>query len=187
MLKIIAYVVLALFLALVAVYFWVEAQRKKEKELKQQAIAFKMSTMKDQFKQDLNQMVENQLLSKAGSDSIYRIANNFFVFQAVSDDSIFYCEQILRQVSDALPELNREKSNLELAQEVTSLFVESLPTEASGYNAHFYRMRLPELITLLITHQEQADDAKLQSPSETESEFKSEPKPQVESATEHVA
>ena len=158
-----------------AVYFWVEAQRKKEKEEKQQAIALQISTMKDNFKKDLNQMVSDQLLSKAGSDSIYRIANNFFVFQPISDDNIFYCEQILCRVRDALPMLNGEANNLEQAQEFTSLFVQSLPTDAGGYNAHFYRMRLPELISQLTTYQEQAGETKSQT------------LPQAESVAEHVA
>jgi len=153
MLETIAYLVIPVFMTLVVIYFWVEARRKKEKEDKKQAIALQISTMKDDFKQQINQLVIDKVLSKRGRDSIYRIANNYFVFQPVNDDNIYYCEQVLDRVAKALPHVNLEGTNLERAQGIASIFVQALPSSSNGFSTHFYRQRLPELIAQLVTYQ----------------------------------
>jgi hypothetical protein len=159
MLEIILYFAVPVLLTLIVAYFWTEAQRKKQKEQKKQAIVLQISTMKENFKLAINQLVADRVLSKRGQESIYRIANNFFVFQPVNEDNIYYCEQVLERVVKALPQVNLEASNLERAQGVASIFVQALPASASGFTAHFYRHRLPELIAQLVTYENFSNDA----------------------------
>jgi len=150
MLEVIAYFVIPVLVILAVAYFYIEMQKKKVKEEKKKAIILRIATMKNNFKADVKRLVEQQTLTVRGLDSVYRIANNFFVFQPVTLQSIGYCEQLLKNVISAMPTYDPDSINFDLVQEQVSLFVRSLPPAASGYNAAFYRKELPELIKQLV-------------------------------------
>lgn len=154
MLEVIAYFVIPVLVILVISYFYIEAQRRKVIEEKKKAIVLRVATMKYKFKADLKRLVEEQMLTITGHEVAYKIANNFFVFQPVTANSVAYCEQLLKNVISAIPTGGPDSINFELMQEQVNLFVRSLPVAASGYNTAFYRNELPKLIKQLIDSQE---------------------------------
>lgn len=162
MLEAIAYFVVPVFVILAVSYFVVEAQRKKVREQKKKEIIRRVSTIKNSFRSKMKPLVADKVLSPTGQEAVYRIANNFFVFQPVTIENISYCEQLLDRIVDSMPILNSTGSNLEWAQQRVSLFVRSLPKAASGYSTIFYQRQLPQLIDQLIAV---ADDTSEQQPA----------------------
>lgn len=153
MLEVIAYFVLPAVVALVILYIYVEIQRKKIITENKKAVFFRVTKIKDNFKAALKKLVEQQLLTIEGHNAIYKIANNFFVFQSVTNANIAYCEQLLNGVIAAMPITPSDSDHFDTAQEQVRLFAVSLPVAANGYNANFYRTVLPELIQKLIDSQ----------------------------------
>jgi hypothetical protein len=154
MLEVVAYFVIPVLVILVIAYFYVEAQKKKVIEENKKAIVLRIATMKYNFKADLKRLVEQEILTIREQESVYRIANNFFVFQPVTVVNIEHCEQLLKNVISAMPTGGPDSINFDLVQEQVSLFVRSLPAAARGHNAAFYRNELPELIKQLVDSQE---------------------------------
>ena len=150
MLEVIAYFAIPVLVILVVAYFYVETQKRKVIEKKKKAIVLRVATMKDNFKADVKRLVEQQILTTREQESVYRIANNFFVFQPVTIKSIDYCEQLLKNVISAMPTCGPDSINFNFVQEQVNLFVRSLPDAASGHNVAFYRNELPELIKQLV-------------------------------------
>lgn len=154
MLEVIAYFVIPAVVALVILYLYVETQRKKMIQDNKKAVFFRVTKIKDNFKGDLKKLVEQQVLTIKGHNAIYRIANNFFVFQPVTNGSIAYCEQLLNSVISAMPREKPGSEKFYAAQEQVRIFAASLPTSANGYNTNFYRKELPALINKLTDSQE---------------------------------
>lgn len=154
MLEVIAYFVIPVLVILVIFYFYVETQKRKAIEEKKKAIVLRVATMKYNFKDDLKRLVEQQILTIKGHELAYQIANNFFVFQPVTPNSIDYCEQLLKNVISAIPTSDPDSVNFEAMQEQVNLFVRALPVAANGYNSAFYRNDLPKLIKQLTDYQE---------------------------------
>ncbi|WP_028865950.1 hypothetical protein [Psychromonas aquimarina] len=154
MLEIIAYFVIPVLVILIVAYFYVETQRRKVEEENKKAVILRVAAMKDNFKADMKRLVEQEILTIREQELVYRIANNFFVFQPVTVNSLDYCEQLLKNVINAMPTDGPDSINFELVQGQVSLFVRSLPASASGHNAAFYRNELPELIKQLADSQE---------------------------------
>jgi len=153
MLEVIAYFVIPAVVALVILYLYVETQRKKIIKENKKAVFFRVTKIKDNFKATLKKLVEQQLLTIKGHNAIYQIANNFFVFQSVTNANIAYCEQLLNSLIAAMPTETAESEHFYAAQEQVRLFAASLPAVANGYNANFYRIVLPELIKKLTDSQ----------------------------------
>ena len=153
MLEVFMYVVILALVILVVFYFYVEAQRKKAIIANKKAISLRVTRMKSNFKADLKKLVEQEVVTISEHNSLYQIANNFFVFQKITPNSISYCEQQLKSVISAML-IKEVNNNYELIQEQVSLFVSSLPKVASGYNTGFYQTELPALINQLIDAQE---------------------------------
>lgn len=153
MLEVIAYFVIPAVVALVILYLYVETQRKKIIKENKKAVFFRVTNIKDNFKGALKKLVEQQLLTIKGHNTIYQIANNFFVFQSVTNANIAYCEELLNSVIAAMPSVTAESEQFYSAQEQVRIFTASLPVAANGYNANFYRNELPELIKKLTDSQ----------------------------------
>ena len=157
MLQLIAYFVIPVFMILVITYFTIESQRKKDRELKKLQVITRVTSMKSNYKSAVLALVQQQMLTKQGQESVYRIANNFFVFQAVTVENVERCELLLESVINAMPLLSTNKDNLDFAQGAVSLFVRALPTTSSGYSVNFYQQLLPELVLQL--QQQQQEEA----------------------------
>ena len=167
MFEVIAYFFILVFMVLVVAYFMVEAQRKKDRELKKQQIITRVTVMKDNYKQAVLSLVQQRLLNKRGQESVYRIANNFFVFQAVTIENIERCETLLESVIAAMPEVYEQGDNVDYAQGIISLFVRGLPTTSAGHSINFYQQQLPSLITQLKGHLDLNDASLIHQISET--------------------
>ncbi|GLS91186.1 hypothetical protein GCM10007916_22550 [Psychromonas marina] len=154
MLKVISYFVIALLVLLVILYFYIETQKKRAIEENKKAILLRVASMKDNYKLNLKRLVEQQTLSIAEYESLYRIANNFFVFQKVTPQSIAYGEQLLESVINAMPIGGPDTANFETVHQQVTLFIKTLPTAVGDYNSTFYNNVLPELVKNLVAFQE---------------------------------
>lgn len=150
----IVYMVSLVLAALIGAYVYVETQKRKAIQQKNNAITLSIARIKDKFKEDIKHLVEQDILTLKQYESIYRIANNFFVFQAVTSKSIEFCEHLLNNVISAIPNSGPDSIHYQLAQEQISLFVRALPATANRYNSSFYRKDLPRLIKNLIDSKE---------------------------------
>ncbi|WP_022941658.1 hypothetical protein [Psychromonas hadalis] len=155
MLEVIAYVVPSALVILLGAYVYVEAQRRKVIEEKKKAIILRVASIKNNFKVAMNRLVEQQILTIKQHESIYRIANNFFIFQPVTTKSIDFCEYSLNNIISVMPNGGPDSLHFEFIQEKISLFVCVLPVAANAYNGHFYRKALPKLISQLVEAKEE--------------------------------
>lgn len=154
MLEVFGYFLLPVLIIVTVAYFYVQAQKKKAIKAKKRAILLRVTTIKNRFKIDLKRLAEQGVLTEKGQGAIYRIANNFFVFQSISDKSIAYCERLLNNIISSMTTTDPDSVNSYLVQEEVNLFIRSLPATTAGFNATFYRNELPELIKQLVNSQE---------------------------------
>ena len=146
MLEVFAYIVPTVLVTLIGAYLYVEAQKRKAIKAKKRAIINHVSALKSNFKLALDGHVEQHLLSIKQHQAIYRIANNFFIFQPVTSKSIEFCEFSLNNVISAMPSGGPESIHFESIQEQINVFVRALPVAPNGYNSNFYRNDLPLFI-----------------------------------------
>ncbi|WP_019613785.1 hypothetical protein [Psychromonas ossibalaenae] len=175
MLEVIVYFVIPVLVILIVAYFYVETKKRKIIEEHKKAVVLRVATIKNNFKTDLKRLVEQEVLTVNEHNAVFRIANNFFVFQPVTTKNLNYCEQLLNTIIGAMPTGGPDSINYDLGKEQVSLFVRSLPYASGDHNAAFYRRELPELIKQLIDSQEDM--------FETENEKNNEESPSPVSAT----
>jgi hypothetical protein len=156
MLGAVLYFVIPALVILVVAYFYIEVQKTKIQEDNKKALTLRVVRIKDNFRADLKRLAEQQILTLTGLSAVYRVANNFFVFQPVTENNLVYCEHLLKSVVCAIPAADPDKYNFDFLQEQVNLFIRALPVAASGYNASFYREKLPQLIKQLVESLEKA-------------------------------
>ncbi|MCP4321956.1 MAG: hypothetical protein GY951_07080 [Psychromonas sp.] len=172
MLEVIVYVVPTILISLVGIYLYVETKRRKAIDAKKRAIISRVTGVKDNFKGELKGLVEQNILTIKQHEAIYRLANNFFIFQPVSSQSIEFCEYSLNNVISVIPKTTAENINYDRIQELINVFVRALPVLPNGYNANFYRKDLPLLIKQLVNAIEELYkiDSELNNLIDTENE-----------------
>lgn len=155
MLEVIAYIGISLLVILAGVAVYIETQRKKAVKEKKKVILLRISKIQHHFKDEIKRAVEQNVLTVKQHKSVYRIANNFFVFQSITDKSIEFCEHSLNSVISALPKNDPDSIHFKRVQEQISLFVFKLPTTGNGFNRNFYSKELPKLVKQLVDAKEE--------------------------------
>lgn len=148
------YIISLILAVLISAYFYIEMHKRKAIQEKKKAIALFVATINKKFKRDLNYLVKQEILTIKESESLYRIAHHFFIFQPTTGNSMQFFELLLNSIISAIPNTDANSLHFEELQEQISLFVRSLPVAAKGYNATFYRKELPRLIKRLISAKE---------------------------------
>jgi len=88
MLEAIGYAGVFILFALSVISGNAEVQRKRIKEEKRKAVILRLTSIKDNFKYKLKRFVELEILNEKQYESVYRIANNFFVFQPITGQNV---------------------------------------------------------------------------------------------------
>lgn len=158
MLSVIGYILLVVVIALVAAYFYVESQRKKAIQAQKRAISLRVSKIKNRYKDELLAFVEQELITIPQHEVLYRIANNFFIFQPINDKSIEYCEFTLNNIIGAFLNITPSTPNYEELKEQITIFVSKLPMQSREFNPNFYRSKLPSLTEQLIAAKEEINN-----------------------------
>lgn len=158
MLAVLGYLVLFLLAGLIGGFFYVESKRKREIEENKKAISRIVSTIKDKFKSQLNELVEDQTITVEQHNTLYRLANNFFIFQPIKKSSIEFCEFTFNNIIGALQHTAADKLNIEAVSEQVRIFIRLLPHQTSAFNAKFYRVQLPNLIDQFIAAKQDLAD-----------------------------
>jgi hypothetical protein len=167
MLEVISYFVTPVLIILVGAYCYVEVHKKKVEEESKEAITLRVTTMKNNFKAAVKKLVEQEILTVKEQASVYQLANNFFVFQPITNNNIDYCEHLLKDVISAFATCGPDSINFDFGQEQISLFVGSLPVSTSDHNSTFYQKKLPELIKQLVDAKDNVYKKSLNLTSET--------------------
>lgn len=147
MLQYAIYVTIPVLIVFFFVYKFTQKQRIIDAETKKQDLGDKVVTIRTNFKTSLKHFTQEEFISPAEADKFYTLANNYFVFQSVSEDSVTK----LKTLAESLVQnLKSKKSHvltaddLASAQKQISEFLRHIPTSGSHFNAAFYEQRLPK-------------------------------------------
>ena len=153
MLSNIAAITIPLLLLMFVAFFIFENNRKKQLAAQKLALSTRISDAKNSYKVDVERFCEETQLTTKVRDQLYTIANNYFVYQSISDDSVAVFEITVNKLSQSYSQLLHhfnDHDDLETVQERIELFVDNLPTQPRGYNAGFYQNSLTTLNHLLM-------------------------------------
>ena len=157
MLSSIAIIVIPLFLLTCAVFFIFDNNRKKQLAEQKQALNARISDSKNSYKVDVETFCEEARLSKTVRDKLYTIANNYFIYQSINEDSVANFELATKKLSQSYASLLHhfnEHDDLDTVQERVELFVDNLPTQPRSFNVGFYQNSLTTLNHLLMIPEE---------------------------------
>lgn len=158
MLGFIGYFLLLVVVCLVGAYLYIEAQRKKAIAEQKRAISLRVTKLKSTYKQTLLGFVEEQIITIPQHDVLYRIANNFFIFQPINDQSINNCEFTLNNITGALYNIKPSMPHYPEIQEQVTAFVAQLPLQARDFNPNFYKVTLPKLVNKFVELKEEINN-----------------------------
>ncbi len=143
--------ILTLIASFVCLYL-LEAQLKNAVQVKKKHLLTSIDDMKASFKTDMQQLVIAGILSTQGLEVAYRIINYYFVFQPVTNDNVQRYEYLLNALLHIINEIQVCYVDApDSVQESLNQFLQSLPSQSTGYNAGFYTDALPALISSLAT------------------------------------
>jgi hypothetical protein len=152
MLSSIAAMTIPLLLLMFLVFFLFEHNRKKKIVVRKQVLTETVNDVKHRYKLDVETLCEEVKLSSLVRDKLYIIANNFFVYQSINEDSVMLFEISLKKLTQSYSLLLthfQTNDDMELVQERINLFVESLPSQPRGFNVDFFQSNLMLLTQLL--------------------------------------
>lgn len=145
--------IVILFLALI-MFVLFNAEKKRKDAIHLQTVVFTevINDLKQRYKLDVETICETLDLTKLAKDKLYMIANNYFVFQSISEEAIECFRTTLNKLSysyNHLLEHYEEYENIDIVHEKIVSFSESLPLESRGFNVSFYDTKIHELNKLL--------------------------------------
>lgn len=108
---------------------------------------------KHRYKLDVETLCEELFLSRTHRDKLYIIANNWFVYQSITQESVDSLTITLKRLSLSFGALvayfAEDNENIDFVQERVNNFVNNLPNDSSGFNADFYHSKIERLSKLL--------------------------------------
>ena len=142
-------VIIIIFCIMIGAIFLMADYKRKEAahQLKAQ-----ITDAKHRYKLDIETICEALELPVLIRDKLYSIANNYFVYQPITIDTVEGLITTLKQLSlsyNLLLEHQAENVAVELINDHMKLFSESLPVEVKGFNEEFYSASIIELTKLL--------------------------------------
>lgn len=173
MLSSIAAMTIPLLLLMFLVFFLFEHNRKKKIVAFKQALTESVNDLKHSYKLDVETLCEEVQLSSTVRDRLYIIANNFFVYQSINEESVELFEISLKKLSkhyNVLLAHFRANDDLPLIQERINLFVEKLPSQPRGFNVNFFQSNLVLLNHLLDIPEDETVEASMADDENNESE-----------------
>lgn len=152
MLSSIAAITIPLLLLMFVTFFVFEHNRKKRLAQHKLALNGLISDLKQSYKLDVTTLSEEGQLSNSQREKLYMIANNFFVYQAINEESVGLFEISLKKLSHSFSSgisYIEQGGEVEDVQERVELFISNLPTHARGFNGSFYQGSLTAINQLL--------------------------------------
>lgn len=146
---------LLILLTICTLYFYHENKRKKDEQQTKKSLVTRVERFKLKFKDSISPITASGDLTQEETDALFRIANYYFVFQAMSVENVDKYEQQLGVLLNLIEENVLSERNDEDISETTPnglvSFVHSLPIRVEGFGPSFYRNDLPVLMQKLIT------------------------------------
>ncbi|MFB9217175.1 hypothetical protein [Vibrio sinaloensis] len=138
---------LAMF-ALITFYFYHDNKQKTQQQSTKKSLVARVEKLKKRFKSDIKPLVDSGCLTQTEGDALYRVANYYFVYQAMTVENVAHYEQLISDLFkviefDVFPTLNADSEVPELTKNALTQLVHSLPPRVDGYTVAFYRSDLP--------------------------------------------
>lgn len=121
-----------------------EAARKKAI---QQSRLTKVRQLQSQCKTNLSRLVEANATNQHGRQRLINLTSNFFVFQAISDETLVRFNTLIKELADLTEVvLAANKKWPEHAPEVFAEFIALLPVSAQQCQPSYYQAMLPKAL-----------------------------------------
>jgi len=155
---------LLVFSILIVVFIYIDSinkEKKKQEHLKQIEQA---NNIRSRFKVNIAQIAEDLALPADVRTKLLMIGNNYFVFQSITELTLFSQAENLDKVSDLLSILQVDfaaRGDESAAKDKIDSFVDALPSSARGFNSAFYNGNLNivcQLLTMTAQSTEQGDE-----------------------------
>lgn len=141
------------------VFFIFDNKQKKMIAQNKMALNLMIDDSKHRYKLDVENLCEELFLSRTHRDKLYVIANNWFVYQSISDATVENLTITLKRLSlyygALVAHFTEDNDNIDFVQERVNNFVNNLPNDSSGFNADFYNSKIERLSKLLDIPQSQ--------------------------------
>ena len=165
MLQYAVYATIPVLIVFVVVYKYTQKQRILDAEAKKQDLGDKVITIRTNYKSSLKHFAQEEFISSAEVDKFYTLANNYFVFQSVSEESVTKLKALAESITQTLKSKKSHvltADDLAEAKKQISDFLRQIPTSGSQFNGPFYEQRLPKVLQKwsqkqVSTHATQAD------------------------------
>lgn len=158
----------ALLTAVLAYYYQKVSFEKRSQQQAKQALLKRSNQIKDSFKHSLERIASTGVLSSKSESAIYRLANYYFVFQAVNAQTVdqfsLLTKDLITTIDDKIMVCPEEET--QALQQQLERFASALPKAAGGYTANFYRSDLP----LLVFHLKQEPERDSEQVNETQTD-----------------
>jgi len=155
-------IIILLFFLLAMIFFIFENRQKKMIAQNKMTLNLMIDDSKHRYKLDVETLCETLFLSRTHRDKLYIIANNWFVYQPISQENVDNLTITLKRLSLSFGALvsyfTADSENIDFVQERVNKFVNSLPNDSSGFNADFYHSKIERLGKLLEIPQNQSTD-----------------------------
>lgn len=164
MLSSFAVIILLVLASIIFLLFIFDKKRKEAIHQQKVSLSEEINSIKQRYKLDVERLCEHLDLLPIIKNKLYMVANNYFVFQSISDEKVEHLRTMLNKLSQSynhLIELHDENDNADTINEKILSFSDSLPLDAKGFNVVFYEVTINELDKLLefdIAIDESADE-----------------------------
>lgn len=149
MLQYAIYITVPVLVVFFAVFKLTQKKRILDAENKKQDLGEKVVTIRTNFKSSLKHFSQEDFISTAEADKFYMLANNYFVFQSVGDESVSKLKALAESVVQTLKSKKSHvltADDLSAAKKQTSEFLKNIPNSGSQFNAVLYEQRLPKAL-----------------------------------------
>lgn len=151
MLVFIIVALLIVLLLLITFYLFHANQRKKLEFNTKKTLSAQVDKLKLRLKNDISVMVASKCMSQKQGDTLYRVANYYFVYQSMTSENVGNYSQLLGDLlsiikENIFPELMSEQEVSKSTQDIVGRFIHSLPARPEGFVPSFYRNDLPILL-----------------------------------------
>jgi hypothetical protein len=140
-------VIVAVLVLLIVGVTYLNIQEEQQKKEKARQLTIAVREAQAEFKDLIMPLAERNYIDSHQKHKLYGVANNFFVFQTVSDNNINNLKAITKKLSYLLDAaLNLANDNEPRARELFESLSNAMPESARECSANFYNSAMPQIL-----------------------------------------
>lgn len=140
--------IIAVILLLLIGVFYVQLQETKKRVAKQKALMEQTRVIQKEFKQQAQILMDATIINSQQKQKFCYLANNFFVFQSVSDIGVTN----LQKMTDYFSSIVTHATSLEVSEMLVDIFSNAasrVPNSARDFTSTFYLSSATQLLSQL--------------------------------------